>query len=115
MTSDYFPLKGNNEWVFDVTEENNYQITVKVENIEVVEGDSLFNVDFGGDTYYFQRKLGTVKRIRELFTTYDGERVDFATVYEPYLLQKGFIVRTPRGRVATEKAYKHLNKNYKKK
>ncbi len=31
-------------------------------------------------------------------------------VYEPYLLQIGFINRTPRGRVVTEKAYKHLNK-----
>lgn len=30
-------------------------------------------------------------------------------VYEPYLLQEGFISRTPRGRVVTEKAYKHLN------
>ncbi len=36
---------------------------------------------------------------------------DLATledVYEPYLLQEGFITRTPRGRIATEKAYKHL-------
>lgn len=31
-------------------------------------------------------------------------------VYEPYLLQKGFIIRTPRGRVATEKSYKHLGR-----
>ncbi len=30
-------------------------------------------------------------------------------VYEPYLLQIGFIERTPRGRVATSAAYKHLN------
>jgi Holliday junction DNA helicase RuvB len=29
-------------------------------------------------------------------------------VYEPYLLQQGFIGRTPRGRVATRKAYEHL-------
>ena len=29
-------------------------------------------------------------------------------VYEPYLLKNGFINRTPRGRVATEKAYHHL-------
>ena len=29
-------------------------------------------------------------------------------VYEPYLLQIGFINRTPRGRVVTEKAYRHL-------
>ncbi len=29
-------------------------------------------------------------------------------VYEPYLLQLGFIARTPRGRVATRLAYEHL-------
>ena len=29
-------------------------------------------------------------------------------VYEPYLIQNGFIMRTPRGRVATERAYHHL-------
>jgi Holliday junction DNA helicase RuvB len=29
-------------------------------------------------------------------------------VYEPYLLQKGFIKRTPRGRVATAAAFEHL-------
>ncbi|PLV60114.1 Holliday junction branch migration DNA helicase RuvB [Thermotoga sp. KOL6] len=33
-------------------------------------------------------------------------------VYEPYLLQSGFLARTPRGRIATEKAYKHLNYNF---
>ncbi|GGE04681.1 Holliday junction branch migration DNA helicase RuvB [Psychroflexus salis] len=31
-------------------------------------------------------------------------------VYEPFLIQKGFIMRTPRGREATEAAYKHLGK-----
>jgi holliday junction DNA helicase RuvB len=31
-------------------------------------------------------------------------------VYEPYLLQQGYIGRTPRGRVATAKAYEHLGK-----
>lgn len=31
-------------------------------------------------------------------------------VYEPFLIQEGFIIRTPRGREATEKAYKHFNK-----
>lgn len=33
-------------------------------------------------------------------------------VYEPYLLQEGYIARTPRGRVATKKAYEHLNIKY---
>ncbi|MDH3227827.1 MAG: Holliday junction branch migration DNA helicase RuvB, partial [Thermoleophilia bacterium] len=29
-------------------------------------------------------------------------------VYEPYLLQEGLIARTPRGRIATARAYRHL-------
>ncbi len=33
-------------------------------------------------------------------------------VYEPFLIQQGFLVRTPRGRQVTEKAYKHLNIEY---
>lgn len=33
-------------------------------------------------------------------------------VYEPYLLQLGFVARTPRGRVALENAYKHLGIEY---
>ncbi len=32
-------------------------------------------------------------------------------VYEPFLIKEGYIKRTPRGREATEIAYKHLNKN----
>ncbi len=35
-------------------------------------------------------------------------------VYEPYLLQIGFLARTPRGRIATEAAYKHLGIEYNK-
>ena len=38
-----------------------------------------------------------------------GEETDTVEdVYEPYLLQQGLIVRTPRGRVATRRAYTHL-------
>jgi len=35
-------------------------------------------------------------------------------VYEPYLLQLGFLERTPRGRVATRLAYEHLGIAYKR-
>lgn len=33
-------------------------------------------------------------------------------VYEPFLIQEGYIMRTSRGREVTEAAYKHLNRNY---
>lgn len=36
------------------------------------------------------------------------EEDSIAEVYEPYLMQLGFLDRTPRGRVATERAYRHL-------
>ncbi len=32
-------------------------------------------------------------------------------VYEPYLIQEGFLMRTPRGRVVLDKTFKHLNKS----
>jgi Holliday junction DNA helicase RuvB len=38
-----------------------------------------------------------------------GEAIEsLEDFYEPYLIQRGFLKRTPRGRVATELAYKHL-------
>lgn len=60
--------------------------------------------------------------LRVVIEDYDGGPVGIETiaaalgeprdtiedVYEPYLLQQGFIGRTPRGRVATKKAFQHL-------
>ena len=36
------------------------------------------------------------------------ESVTLEDVYEPYLMQLGFLTRTPRGRCATSLAYRHL-------
>ena len=49
-------------------------------------------------SYFIGEELGTIE-----------------DVYEPYLLQKGFIVRTARGRTATDKAYSHLGRTRVKK
>ena len=49
-------------------------------------------------SYFIGEELGTIE-----------------DVYEPYLLQKGFIVRTARGRTATDKAYEHLGRTRQKK
>tara|TARA_B110000914_G_scaffold214560_1_gene217564 strand:- start:888 stop:1496 length:609 start_codon:yes stop_codon:yes gene_type:complete len=38
----------------------------------------------------------------------NGETIE--EVYEPFLIQQGFIIRTPRGREVTEKAYRHLGR-----
>ena len=63
-----------------------------------------------------------IRLLRTIIEHYDGgpvgldtlaastgeERGDIEDVYEPYLLQLGFIKRTPRGRVVLRKAYEHL-------
>ena len=43
-----------------------------------------------------------------LAATINEEAVTLEDVYEPYLLQQGFLTRTPRGRCVTRKAYEHL-------
>ena len=55
-------------------------------------------VQFGG------RPVG----IDALATAIGEEPDTLEDVYEPYLVQNGFVSRTPRGREATEKAYEHL-------
>ena len=48
--------------------------------------------------------------LNALSATISEDPITLEDVYEPYLLQRGFIVRTPRGRVVTEKTYEHLGK-----
>lgn len=52
--------------------------------------------------------------IETLATTLGEDIATIIDMYEPYLIKIGFIKRTQRGRIATEEAYKYLNKtNYK--
>ena len=46
--------------------------------------------------------------VETLAATINEEAVTLEDVYEPYLLQQGFLTRTPRGRCVTPKAYEHL-------
>ncbi len=47
-----------------------------------------------------------------LAATINEEAETIEDVYEPYLMQLGFLARTPRGRIATPMAYDHLGINY---
>ena len=55
-------------------------------------------------TYYGGGPVG----LDTLAATINEEAVTLEDVYEPYLLQQGFLTRTPRGRCVTQKAYEHL-------
>ncbi len=49
--------------------------------------------------------------LETLAATIGEESVTLEDVYEPYLMQLGFLTRTPRGRCVTQKAYQHLHKS----
>lgn len=74
------------------------------------------NVDEAGLDYTDHKYLlGIIERYNggpvgvEALAASIGEEVQtLEDVYEPFLLQEGFIKRTPRGRIVTDKAYKHL-------
>ena len=74
------------------------------------------NIDAAGLDHIDRKYLeGLINRFKggpvgleALAASISEETVTLEDVNEPYLLQEGFIIRTHRGRVATEKAYDHL-------
>ena len=50
--------------------------------------------------------------LETLAATIGEEAITLEDVYEPYLMQMGFLTRTPRGRCVTRKAYEHLGLSY---
>ena len=47
--------------------------------------------------------------LETLATAVCEEKNTLEDVYEPFLIQSGFLIRTPRGRMATQAAYEHFN------
>lgn len=72
----------------------------------------LDDVDIRYLTGIIERFKGGPVGVEAIASAIGEESVTLEDVYEPYLLQIGFINRTARGRVVTEKAYKHLKINY---
>lgn len=80
----------------------------------------LFEIDHRGlDPMDLKYLLAIIERfdggpvgIETLSSALGEERDTLEDVYEPYLIQEGFIQRTPRGRIATRQAYEHLDRPY---
>lgn len=72
----------------------------------------LDNVDHKYLKGIIERFKGGPVGLEALASSIGEETMTLEDVYEPYLLQIGFINRTPRGRIVTEKAYAHLGYTY---
>ena len=68
----------------------------------------LDNVDRRMLTSIMENYGGGPVGLDTLAATINEESVTLEDVYEPYLMQLGFLTRTPRGRCVTQKAYEHL-------
>ena len=87
-----------------------------------VANDALFRleVDKDGLDALDRRMLGSIIQyygggpvgLDTLAATINEEAVTLEDVYEPYLLQQGYLTRTPHGRCVTRKAYEHLGIDY---
>lgn len=73
-----------------------------------VDSIGLDDVDIRYLMTLIERFKGGPVGLETLASAIGEEIMNLEDVYEPYLLQIGFIDRTPRGRVASDKAYKHL-------
>lgn len=91
-----------------------------VVNLKIAQyGLSALNVDIDGLDEMDNRILhviidkfkGGPVGINTIATAVGEEAGTLEEVYEPFLIMEGFLMRTPRGREATEKAFKHIGKN----
>lgn len=85
-----------------------------------IDALEMFEVDHKGFDHMDRRILLTLidkfgggpAGIDNISSTVGEEKNTIEDVYEPYLIQEGFIQRTPRGRIATKAAYEHLGKKW---
>ncbi|MCC6181296.1 MAG: Holliday junction branch migration DNA helicase RuvB [Bacteroidia bacterium] len=77
-----------------------------------VDKNGLDEMDIRILTSIINKFKGGPVGITTISTAVGEEPGTIEEVYEPFLIQEGYLNRTPRGREATEKAYKHLGKSF---
>ncbi len=102
---DFAQIKGDGKIDINITKSSLKALNVDISGLDEMDNKILSTIidKFGG---------GPVG-ITTLATAVSENPETIEEVYEPFLIQQGFIMRTPRGREATELAFKHLNKEFK--
>lgn len=97
---DYAQVKGDGNISLAITQESLLVFEVDEEGLDIVDKKILCSI--------IQKFSGGPVGIETLTASIGEDRETVEEVYEPYLIQKGFLNRTPRGRMATEQSYRHL-------
>ena len=104
---DYALVKGNGRIDLDITR-------YALDKLKVDDG-GLDDTDYHLLKSMIEKFNGGPVGIEALASSIGEEATTIEDVYEPYLLQMGYMKRTPRGRVVTKKAYEHLKIDYQEK
>jgi holliday junction DNA helicase RuvB len=99
---DFAQIKGNGSIDIEIA-----QFSLKALHVDAFGLDEMDNKIL--NTIIDKFKGGPVG-LSTLATAVSESSETIEEVYEPFLIQQGFLMRTPRGREVTEKAYKHLGK-----
>ncbi len=103
---DFSMVIGTGEIDLDITVESLKKLNVDKYGLDSIDKEYLEAL--------INRFNGGPVGIETISSSIGEEVTTIEDVIEPFLLQEGFIKRTKRGRVVTEKAYKHLGINYNK-
>lgn len=98
---DFAQVLGNGTIDLAVTEHGLNALQVDVNGLDEMDNRIL--------TCLIEKFKGGPVGINNIATSVGEEAGTIEEVYEPFLIQEGYLVRTPRGREATRKAYEHLN------
>jgi holliday junction DNA helicase RuvB len=98
---DFAQILGNGIINMDIAEHGLKALKVDANGLDEMDNKILFTL--------IDKFKGGPVGINNIATAVGEESGTIEEVYEPFLIQEGYIMRTPRGREATEKAYKHLN------
>ena len=99
---DFAQIKGNGKIDMEITKYGLKALQVDAYGLDEMDNKIL--------TTMIDKFKGGPVGINTLSTAVSENAETIEEVYEPFLIQQGFIVRTPRGREVTARAYKHLGK-----
>ena len=99
---DFAQIKGDGQIDLDITRYGLKALHVDAHGLDEMDNKIL--------TTLIDKFKGGPVGINTLATAVSENAETIEEVYEPFLIQQGFLMRTPRGREATERAYKHLGK-----
>ena len=99
---DFAQIKGNGSIDMKITQFSLKSLQVDAHGLDEMDNKIL--------TTLIDKFKGGPVGITTLATAVSENTETIEEVYEPFLIQQGFIIRTPRGREVTERAYKHLGR-----